>query len=56
MVSGVVPYTLENRTRICFPPIDTRTICRSVESVKPGRWRRIAGSSHLGDVAHVPTQ
>ena len=35
-VTGVEPYSLEKRKRIFWPPIETRTICRSVLLVSPG--------------------
>src|ERR1043165_8651293 len=56
IVSPVVPYSLENRTRICFPPIDTCTICRNVESVKAGAGGALLVSPCWGEVAQVPTQ
>src|SRR5260370_37419518 len=56
MVSTVVPNALENRIRICFPPMETCTICRSVLSVKPGAGGSFLASPNCGEEAHVPTQ
>src|SRR6266581_2255906 len=56
MVSAVAPNAFENRIRICFPPMETCTICRSVLSVKPGAGGSFLASPSCGEEAHVPTQ
>src|SRR6266704_2884925 len=56
MVSAVAPNALENRIRICFPPMETCTICRSVLSAKPGVGGSFLASPSCGEETHVPTQ
>src|SRR5487761_2204287 len=54
MVSGSLPNSLVNRTRICLPPIEICAISRSVTPLKA--WTRNPPSAGMTDVDHVPTQ
>jgi hypothetical protein len=55
-VTGEVPKALENRTRRCFPPMDTWTTWRNVLLVKPGGGGRLRGSVNCCDELHVLIQ
>src|SRR5215469_9877165 len=56
MVSPVLPNALEKRTRICDPPTDRWTTCRSVQFVNPGAGGMLFVSASSGEDAHEPTQ
>src|SRR5262245_4132419 len=53
-VSSAPPNTLDSRSRTAAPPIDGRTVCRSVRSAS-GTGGMLSGSVSWGAAAQVPT-